>query len=191
MFMILIIAFTCALTADEYHNLGQSPRSATIFKRSTTEYMATASIMPSTMIPRPRIDEIGLPIQQQDILATNHNISIGTLHHLNAHIDLSCSIGAQINAGRFYVPILLEGRLYPVKGKIRPFLAAGFGGMVSLEFGLFSVRGAGLNVKLSKQLNADLQYRQIRGDVFFFEAKHPMHTPYNQVGVQLGMNLLF
>lgn len=190
MFLILIIAFTCILSADEYHNLGQSPRSATIFKRSTMEYMVMGSIMPSTMIPRARVDEIIPPSQQQQELATNHIISIGTLYHVNKHIDMICSIGAQYNAGRFYVPILLEGRIYPVKGSIRPFFAGGFGGMVSMEFGLFSTRGAGLNIKMNKQLSIDLQYRQIRGDIFFFEAKHPMNTPYNQVGVQLGFNLV-
>ncbi len=189
MFLILIIAFTCILSADEYHNLGQSPRSATIFKRSTMEYMVMGSIMPSTMIPRARVDEIIPPSQQQQELATNHIISIGTLYHVNKHIDMICSIGAQYNTGRFYVPILLEGRIYPVKGSIRPFFAGGFGGMIGKQIGLFSTTGIGLNIHLSRKVSTEIQYRRIRGSVLL-NLKNDSIMDLNQNGVLFGVNLL-
>ncbi len=142
--------------------------------------------MPSTVLPYSTINEFGKSIQVDEELAQNITIGIGTSYHFSRYVDILFSVGAQFNAGQFYVPIHLESRINPMNTKIRPFLVMGFGGMVSREFGLFSVRGIGLGMNILKNITIDIQYRQIRGDIFALETEHQTQWKLNQNGVQLS-----
>lgn len=172
--------------ANEHLILGQSPRSALIPKQSSTDYCILGSFMPSTILPYSTINEFGKSIQVDEELAQIITIGIGVSYHFNKHVDILCSLGAQLKSGNVYVPILLESRVFPIHGKIRPFLALGFGGMLSREFGLFSVKAMGLGIEISKHINIDIQYRQIRGDIFALTSEHQTQSKLNQNGVQIG-----
>ena len=186
LWIFLYIACSYTMHANEHQILGQSPRSALIPKQSSTDYFVSGSFMPSTVLPYSTINEFGKSIQVDEELAQNITIGIGTSYHFNKHVDILCSIGAQLKSGNVYVPILLESRVFPIHGKIRPFLAIGFGGMLSREFGLFSVRGIGLGMNILKNITIDIQYRQIRGDIFALESEHQTQWKLNQNGVQLS-----
>jgi len=187
MFSILIfIACSVMLHANDNPILGQSPRSAIICKQSSTDYFVFGSFMPSTILPYSTINEFGKSVQVDEKLAQNIAIGIGTSYHFNRHVDILFSVGAQFNAGQFFVPIHLESRINPMNTKIRPFLAMGFGGMMSREFGLYSVRGIGLSTNFSKQITFDIQYRQIRGDIFALKSDSQKQLKLNQNGVHIG-----
>lgn len=187
MFSILIfIACSVMLHANDNPILGQSPRSAIICKQSSTDYFVSGSFMPSTVLPYSTINEFGKSIQVDEELAKIIAIGIGTSYHFNKNVEILFSVGAQFNAGQFYVPIHMESRISPMNTKIRPFLAMGFGGIMSREFGLYSVRGIGLSTNISKQITFDIHYRQIRGYIFALESEHQTQWKLNQNGVQLS-----
>lgn len=187
MFLILIIAFTCTLSADESRILGQSPRNARIYGRQSTELFVSGSIMPATIIPKDEQNEVGQSLA--NVLTTTQTIAIGTHHRITPHMEMMCSIGAQISSGHFNVPILLESKLYPIKGKIRPFLTFGVVGMIGKQIGLFSTTGIGLNIHLSRKVSTEIQYRRIRGSVLL-NLKNDSIMDLNQNGVLFGVNLL-
>ena len=187
MFLILIIAFTCTLSADESRILGQSPRNARIYGRQSTELFVSGSIMPATIIPKDEQNEVGQSLA--NVLTTTQTITIGTHHRITPHMEMMCSIGAQISSGHFNVPVLLEGKLYLIKGKIRPFLTFGVVGMIGKQIGLFSTIGIGLNIHLSRKVSTEIQYRRIRGSVLL-NLKNDSIMDLNQNGVLFGVNLL-
>lgn len=189
--MILILLFLTSLnpiSAEEHPILGQSPRSAKIFnvdRNGMNSYWVSAGVLPSTMLPRST--EYGYGYSADDyngVLATNFMVNVGMTHRLNKHIDLFSSVGTLLNAGQVYVPIQFEGRIYPMRNRVKPYAFLGFGGMAGGDLVLFGTQGFGLNVRMNQQITIDIQYRVIKGDVFTFTAYNYPQIQFMQRGVQ-------
>lgn len=189
MFIILFFACSCNMfSMDSPTPLGQSPRSAEIFnidRNGMNSYWVSAGVLPSTMLPRST--EYGYGYSADDyngILATNFMVNVGMTHRLNKHIDLFSSVGALLNAGQVYVPIQFEGRIYPIRNRVKPYAFLGFGGMAGSDLVLFGSKGFGLNARMNQKITIDIQYRVIKGDVFTFAAYNYPQLQFMQRGVQ-------
>ena len=189
--MILILLFLTSLnpiSAEEHPILGQSPRSAEIFivdRNGMNSYWVSTGVLPSTMLPRST--EYGYGYSSDDyngILATNFMANVGMTHRLNKHIDLLSSVGTLLNAGQVYVPIQFEGRIYPIRNRVKPYAFLGFGGMAGGDLVLFGSKGFGLNARMNQKITIDIQYRVIKGDVFTFAAYNYPQLQFMQRGVQ-------
>jgi len=74
--------------------------------------------------------------------------------------------------------------------KVNPFLYMGFGGMISREFGLFGSRGFGINSQISKDIQFEIHYKEIRGDMFVFSQDNPMQLSMKQKGIQTSVYII-
>ncbi len=189
MFILLFFACSCNIfSMDSPIPLGQSPRCAKIFNGEQigmSSYWVSAGVLPSTMISRST--DYGYGFNSDDyngILATNFMVNVGMTHRLNKHIDIVSSIGTLLNAGQVFVPVQIEGRIYPSRNRVKPYAFLGFGGMASSDLVLFGTKGFGLNARMNQKVTIDIQYRVIKGDVFTFAAYNYTQIQYMQRGVQ-------
>jgi hypothetical protein len=178
------------MNASEPHIiLGQSPRSAEIINQQnigSTSWWISAGIYPSTMIPRAMPEGYAYK-SHNSILATNYSVSAGNTYHMHKHIDILSSIGSQLNASQVYLPIQVEGRIFPFRKNIKPYVSIGIGGMLSNSFILYASRGFGINAGLTKDIHLDIYYRQIKGDVFLFKAFNQERLQLSQHGIQASV----
>lgn len=183
--ILIIIVCVCNLHASEHDILGQSPRSAEIvLQYPRVIWWISGSIQPTTMIPRANEEFRNTTLSTKEVLTTSYQSSVGFTHRWNKHTDMAVSIGFQVNAHHLYIPISVEGRVFPFRNKVNPFLYMGFGGMISREFGLFGSRGFGINSQISKYIHFEIHYKEIRGDIFMFSPDNPMQLSMKQKGVQ-------
>ena len=183
--ILIFIVCVCNLHASEHDILGQSPRSAEIIPQyPRVHWWVSGSFQPTTMISRAIEDQAPISEANNEVLATNYQLSAGFTHKWNKHVDVMFSIGSQLNSGRFYLPIVIEGRIFPFRKKISPFLQLGFGAMISKEFGLFGSRGFGINSQISKDIQFEIHYKEIRGDMFVFTSDNPMQLSMQQKGIK-------
>lgn len=183
--ILIIIVCVCNLHASEHDILGQSPRSAEIvLQYPRVIWWISGSIKPTTMITRANEEFRNTTLSTKEVLTTSYQSSVGFTHRWNKHTDMAVSIGFQVNAHQLYIPISVEGRVFPFRNKVNPFLYMGFGGMISREFGLFGSRGFGINSQISKYIHFEIHYKEIRGDIFMFSPDNPMQLSMKQKGVQ-------
>ena len=178
------------MNASELHTIfGQSPRSAEIINQhriGSTSWWIQASIHPTTMIPRAMPEGYAYAFHNS-ILATNYTVSAGNTYHLHKHVEILSSMGSQLNSGQVYLPVQCEARIVPFRNKLKPYAFVGIGGMMSKEFILYASRGFGLNVGLTRDIHLDIQYRQIKGDVFLFSAFNHERLQLSQYGIQASV----
>ena len=186
--ILFIIASFNVDSAEEYPILGQSPRSAHIIKQTlkTTDWWISGSIQPVTM-KYGENEFRQLPQSVDGQLITYCSISGGGTYHMHKNIDIVGSIGLQAQTQKIYVPILYEAHWQPIQTTIKPYLFIGLGSLISQELLFFASRGFGVKAKVSDQVSVDLQYRQHRGDVFFFEPYVPLRKEYFQKGIQASV----
>jgi hypothetical protein len=127
----------------------------------------------------------------KEVLTTTYQSSAGFTHQWNKHIDMAVSIGLQVNAHQLYIQIAVEGRIFPFRKKVNPFLYMGFGGMFSREFGLFRLSwNWGSPHIISNDIHLELQYKEQRGDMIMFAARNPMQVPMHQKGIQTSISII-
>jgi hypothetical protein len=117
------------------------------------------------MIPMTNEEFRNTTLSTKEVLTTSYQSSAGFTHRWNKHIDMAVSIGFQMYAHQLYMPVTVEGRIFPFRKKISPFLQLGFGAMISREFGLFGTRGFGINSQISKDIQFEIHYKEIRVDI--------------------------
>lgn len=189
--ILIFIVCVCNLHASEHDILGQSPRSAEIVPQyPRVIWWISGSIHPTTMIPRANEEFRNTTLSTKEVLTTSYQSSAGFTHRWNKHIDMAVSIGFQVNAHQLYMPITVEGRIFPFRKKVNPFLYMGFGGMISREFGLFGSRGFGINSQISKDIQFEIHYKEIRGDMFVFSQDNPMQLSMKQKGIQTSVYII-
>ncbi|NBO72699.1 MAG: hypothetical protein EBU66_13445 [Bacteroidetes bacterium] len=186
--ILLIITSVNIISAEEFPILGQSPRSARIIKEiaKTTDWWVSGSIQPVTIqLSEHELQQGNTVVSER--LTTYLSISGGSTYHMHKNIDIVGSIGILAQPEALYFPVLYEAHWYPIKTSITPYLFIGLGGMISRELMLFGSRGFGIKSNITEELSFDIQYRQQRGDVFFFEPYVPLRKKYIQNGIQASI----
>lgn len=138
---------------------------------------------------------LGRTYNNKASLASTFSFVGGLEYHVHKNIGINFMSGIELNSGEFarglqninswYVPFVIEGRLYPVSREITPFVSLSLGTIISEHLGFFGSKGIGLQIHSGKN-RIEIYFRQIHGNLFLMDTETPIAHRFQNNSLQVS-----